>query len=262
VQDGPGVLVAWFSRAPVDLWRWEPVRAPAGEALAARLDDLLGPRLDALCEQSRHLAHPECVEELHRLRLAGKQVRYAFELVRPCLAGDVEPAHKRLRRLQDRLGQVHDADLWTARLLERLRASLRRLRRGRKRLSARARAADPDLAKVARELAAELAEPALPGLALLVADVAQERGKAWRKLRELWTRMERDEVLQTLRDALAAPPPPAPAPTPLPESPQPPRAAAPAPSETASRFPLFSPPPAAAPAPAPRDPPAAPPPAP
>ena len=48
--------------------------------------------------------------ELHRLRLAGKRLRYCLELFRECYGPGLRKRLKRLRRIQRRLGAVSDCD--------------------------------------------------------------------------------------------------------------------------------------------------------
>ena len=47
---------------------------------------------------------------LHRLRLAGKRLRYCLELFRECYGPGLRKRLKRLRRIQRRLGAVSDCD--------------------------------------------------------------------------------------------------------------------------------------------------------
>ena len=47
---------------------------------------------------------------LHRLRLAGKRLRYCLELFRECYGPRLRKRLKRLRRIQRRLGAVSDCD--------------------------------------------------------------------------------------------------------------------------------------------------------
>ena len=48
--------------------------------------------------------------ELHRLRLAGKRLRYCLELFHECYGPGLRKRLKRLRRIQRRLGAVSDCD--------------------------------------------------------------------------------------------------------------------------------------------------------
>lgn len=48
--------------------------------------------------------------DLHRLRLAGKRLRYCLELFRQCYGPGMRKRLRRLRRIQRRLGAVSDCD--------------------------------------------------------------------------------------------------------------------------------------------------------
>jgi CHAD domain-containing protein len=47
-------------------------------------------------------------EQLHRVRLAAKRLRYTLELFRPCYGPGLEARLERLRRLQQVLGEIND----------------------------------------------------------------------------------------------------------------------------------------------------------
>jgi len=58
--------------------------------------------------------HPERVEELHAMRIAGKRLRYTLELFRPVLGGEAALFLEKLKEMQDLLGEIHDCDVWSA----------------------------------------------------------------------------------------------------------------------------------------------------
>ncbi len=58
--------------------------------------------------------HPERVEELHAMRIAGKRLRYTLEVFRPLLGGEAALFLEKLKEMQDLLGEIHDCDVWTA----------------------------------------------------------------------------------------------------------------------------------------------------
>jgi CHAD domain-containing protein len=84
-------------------------------------------------------------EALHEVRIAAKKLRYLLEIVAPELGEDGAALLKRLRRLQDQLGDFHDDTLLEAELAgaagraadrgrRLLVAELRRMRRSRRRV--------------------------------------------------------------------------------------------------------------------------------
>jgi CHAD domain-containing protein len=76
------------------------------------------PRLAAnyFAEVRRTLAENPALEELHRVRLATKHLRYTFELFRPCYGPGLETRLAALRVIQQLLGDVNDC-VSAARLL-------------------------------------------------------------------------------------------------------------------------------------------------
>ncbi len=65
-----------------------------------------------------YVSQPECVSELHAMRIAAKQLRYTIEFFAPLYADELKSMLKILRSCQDALGAIHDADVWVATLPE------------------------------------------------------------------------------------------------------------------------------------------------
>src|SRR6516165_10747055 len=72
---------------------------------------LLLPRLvsEYFDEVRRFLAGDREPEQLHRMRLAAKRLRYTLELFRRCYGPALEQRIAALKKLQDSLGDVNDA---------------------------------------------------------------------------------------------------------------------------------------------------------
>lgn len=70
--------------------------------------------IDAMLSEAfeeRRLLDPTDVKTLHRLRIALKKFRYGIEAVEPLLRGFDRRQLRRLRLLQDRLGDLHDLEV-------------------------------------------------------------------------------------------------------------------------------------------------------
>lgn len=67
----------------------------------------------------RRLGDAPCADELHRLRIEGKKLRYLLEFFRSLFAtDDVEPLIKDLKQVQDLLGSVNDLRVQQHRLVD------------------------------------------------------------------------------------------------------------------------------------------------
>lgn len=55
---------------------------------------------------------PDCLDEIHALRIGIKRLRYAVETFSPLYPDVILPTLKILRTAQDFLGEIHDCDLW------------------------------------------------------------------------------------------------------------------------------------------------------
>lgn len=99
-------LPVYWRRMRVDA---PPERARFAPVLAARLREA-----SAALETALGLVTgPEAVHEAHEARIAAKRVRYLLEPVKAHVDGG-GPALKRLRELQDMLGELHDLDVLQA----------------------------------------------------------------------------------------------------------------------------------------------------
>jgi CHAD domain-containing protein len=80
------------------------------------------PRLvaDYFREVRSFLAKDREPHELHRMRLAGKRLRYTLELFRPCYGPGLQQRLTALKELQDSLGDVNDAVASSALLAHRV----------------------------------------------------------------------------------------------------------------------------------------------
>lgn len=88
----------------------------------ARLVDVVGPILEKTSKRLRNCVRraskPPTDEELHAIRIAAKHVRYALEACEAVIGRRGRRAAKRVERLQDVLGEEHDATFSEHRLRE------------------------------------------------------------------------------------------------------------------------------------------------
>ncbi|WP_322807776.1 CHAD domain-containing protein [Thermanaerothrix sp.] len=76
----------------------------ARQTIRERLSDFLA--LQAYVER------PECVNELHLMRIRAKHLRYTLEAFSPLYGDSLKPYVQAARTCQELLGAVHDLDVW------------------------------------------------------------------------------------------------------------------------------------------------------
>jgi len=69
-------------------------------------------RAEELIAFDPYVNRPECVTEMHDMRIAAKRLRYSIELFEPVYDERLKKHRKEIRDLQELLGQLHDTDIW------------------------------------------------------------------------------------------------------------------------------------------------------
>ncbi len=69
-------------------------------------------RLETFLSYEPYVTRPECIEELHAMRIAAKHLRYTMEIFSPIYPGELKTQIQTLRKNQDLLGEIHDCDVW------------------------------------------------------------------------------------------------------------------------------------------------------
>ena len=86
--------------------------ADRSTAVHARAYDSIRTAVSRVLSYESIVGQPECVEELHELRIAAKHLRYAMELFAPVYDGALGLSIRRVKRIQTLLGDLHDCDVW------------------------------------------------------------------------------------------------------------------------------------------------------
>jgi CHAD domain-containing protein len=96
----------------------EPGVEPEGDdtTFGCVLASLVGDRVAALRERMDEIRSAADEEAVHRARIEGKRLRYLLEPLRGCRGADASAVIGRLKRLQDVLGELHDAHVLSAEL--------------------------------------------------------------------------------------------------------------------------------------------------
>ena len=166
--------------------------------LADNAERIVSARLDELWSFVPAVLDPANVEELHEMRIAAKRLRYVLEVTaESCFGPYAVAAEKRIKRLQDLLGEIHDCDVQYPRV-----DSLRRELEG-------------EAASQLRELAEGSADldPALVsslqtseeerGLVTLATYLRARRELLYDQFVTLWNDIERDGLRARLKFALS-----------------------------------------------------------
>ena len=72
--------------------------------------------LEEFQELSDAFYRPYSTKRLHRLRIAGKHLRYAIELFEPQFGDGLKPFVDGMKKMQSHLGEIHDCDVWVERM--------------------------------------------------------------------------------------------------------------------------------------------------
>jgi len=69
-------------------------------------------RLEALQSFDPAVRDPAKIDDLHRMRIAAKRLRYTMELFTPIFDDELKTEIKMLKKIQTLLGDIHDCDVW------------------------------------------------------------------------------------------------------------------------------------------------------
>lgn len=85
----------------------EPVWQLARQAIRSQLEQMLA--------YEPYVQKPECIDQLHLMRIAAKHLRYTMEAFNtPLYEGALDDAIDAAKQVQRRLGEIHDCDVWVA----------------------------------------------------------------------------------------------------------------------------------------------------
>ncbi|MBI4547218.1 MAG: CHAD domain-containing protein [Ignavibacteriae bacterium] len=71
---------------------------------------------EVMSHQERVLNHPRLKDELHKMRIAGKPLRYAMEIFEPILKKPYASCFKQIKDLIELMGTIHDHDVTIVKL--------------------------------------------------------------------------------------------------------------------------------------------------
>ena len=139
--------------------------------LADAQGQIISNRVDDFRKLADAFYDPFSVKSLHRLRIAGKHLRYAIELFLPDLQTEAKDLAESVAKMQTHLGEVHDHDVW----ITEMRSGL--------------------TAKKGKELKGDERKAA----EWLLARFVRRRSKSYKSALELWSEWESSQILEDLR---------------------------------------------------------------
>ncbi len=74
--------------------------------------------LDTFLAYEGYIDKPECIAEMHAMRISAKHLRYTLEAFAPLYREEMEATLQIMRKVQDELGEIHDSDVWASSLPE------------------------------------------------------------------------------------------------------------------------------------------------
>ncbi len=166
-----------------------PIFSEAARILTARMQGLLSHETCLLDERK--------VLELHEMRIGAKRLRYSQELFLPLyethtrFGANFKACIKQMKRLQDLLGAIHDADITVPRLTTQLEDLLGRACKAdcEEEMAVGVRLVDFD---------------ACQGLLTLCIGIREEREAWFREIVEEWSRLKENRCFEEFLELLVA----------------------------------------------------------
>jgi CHAD domain-containing protein len=142
-------------------------------------------RLNAFEAYAPYVAQPECVKELHAMRIAAKRLRYIMQALAPLYPDELAEPVQAARLCQTRLGDIHDCDMWIDTLPRFL---------------------DEEQARTLAYFGSTAPfEPLRAGILALHHNRQQQRAQDYQEFVTFWEQLQAQGVWERLRQTLAAP---------------------------------------------------------
>ena len=139
-------------------------------------------RLKDFRSAARVIYFPFEIQEIHKLRILAKRLRYAVELFQNCWGKDLDDTAKEIADLQTSLGDLHDCDVWIEYLGKRLKRATSKHK------------VDPESVKVRA------------GHIWLLRHFSKKRTEYYRDALAQWQRWESNSLLDELKETIHSEP--------------------------------------------------------
>ncbi len=142
-------------------------------------------RLNAFEAYAPYVHQPECVKELHAMRIAAKRLRYIMQALAPLYPDELAEPIQAARLCQTRLGDIHDCDVWIDTLPRFL---------------------EEEQARTLEYFGSTAPlEPLRSGILALLNDRQQQRAQDYQEFVTFWDELQAQSVWKRLRQTLADP---------------------------------------------------------
>jgi CHAD domain-containing protein len=142
-------------------------------------------RLNAFEAYAPYVAQPECVKELHAMRIAAKRLRYIMQALAPLYPDELAEPIQAAHLCQTRLGDIHDCDMWIDTLPRFL---------------------EEEQARTLAYFGSTVPfEPLRLGILALHHNRQQQRAQAYQEFVTFWEQLQAQGVWERLRQTLVAP---------------------------------------------------------
>jgi CHAD domain-containing protein len=141
--------------------------------------------LNAFEAYGPYVAQPECVKELHAMRIAAKRLRYIMQALAPLYPDELAEPIQAARLCQTRLGDIHDGDVWIDTLPRFL---------------------DEEQARTLAYFGSTTPfEPLRSGILTLLHNRQQQRAQDYQEFVTFWDQLQAQGMWERLRQTLADP---------------------------------------------------------
>jgi len=97
-----------------------PHRLPSRGFPMKRSGRAIQKKIEKLLSYAQSVRDPDAAEAHHAMRIAAKRLRYVIEVYAPLYRNELKSILKRLKALQEILGNLHDCDVWIMELQDTL----------------------------------------------------------------------------------------------------------------------------------------------
>lgn len=138
--------------------------------------------LDQFLYYEVFIYHPENIRELHLMRIAAKHLRYTLEVFLPLYHGKLENYLNTMKDIQQKLGSIHDCDVWIAFIPEFMQSEEKRIKKYYGRLSP--------------------AHRLFPGFEFIQQNRQTERDRIYKGFLDKWQKWKSEEIWLNLRELI------------------------------------------------------------